>query len=138
MEVLGIHNYISESTIYGDWSCTTYKIDEEPKDFVDSVLQALKDNLEDEEYGEDESSIPYEGEYIGGFCADAGLVGVFLLDEVLAYNPEWKSWIEEHSWCATIIEDFGGEVEYYIDKVNEEAHIVGTGSINFYTAQTGV
>ena len=24
MEVLGIHNYISESTIYGDWSCTTY------------------------------------------------------------------------------------------------------------------
>lgn len=49
-----------------------------------------------------------------------------------AYNPEWKSWIEEHPWCATIIES---EVEYYID---EEAHIVGTGSINFYTAQTGV
>lgn len=62
----------------------------------------------------------------GGFC-----VGVFLLE--LAYNPDWKSWIEEHSWCATIIE---GEVEYYIDKVDEEAHIVG--SINFYTAQTGI
>ena len=138
MEVLGIHNYISEPTIYGDWSCTTYKIDEEPKDFVDSVLQALKDNLEDEEYGEDESSIPYEGEYIGGFCADAGLVGVFLLDEILAYNPEWKSWIEEHSWCATIIENFEGEVEYYIDKVDKEAHIVGTGNINFYTNQTGI
>ena len=73
---------------------------------------------------------------IGGFCA--GLVGVFLLDEILAYNPDWKSWIEEHSWCATIIEDFEGEVEYYIDKVDEEAHIVGTGSINFYTAQTGI
>ena len=138
MGVLGIHNYISESTIYGDWGCTTYKIDEEPKDFVDSVLQALKDNLEDEEYGEDESSIPYEGEYIGGFCADAGLVGVFLLDEILAYNPGWKSWIEEHSWCATIIDDFEGEVEYYIDKVDREAHIVGTGSINFYTTQTSI
>ena len=138
MEVLRIHNYISEPTIYGDWSCTTYKIDEEPKDFVDSVLQALKDNLEDEEYGEDESSIPYEGEYIGGFCADAGLVGVFLLDEILAYNPDWKSWIEEHSWCATIIENFEGEVEYYIDKGDKEAHIVGTGNINFYTNQTGI
>ena len=138
MRVLGIHNYISESTIYGDWSCTTYKIDEEPKDFVDSVLQALKDNLEDEEYGEDESSIPYEGEYIGGFCADAGLVGVFLLDEILAYNPDWKYWIEEHSWCATIIENFEGEVAYYIDKVDKEAHIVGTGNINFYTAQTSI
>lgn len=133
MEVLGIHNYISESTIYGDWSCTTYQTEEEPKELLESILRVLNDNLENED---DESSVPYEGKDIGGFCA--GLVGVFLLDEILAYNPEWKSWIEEHSWCATIIEDFEGEVEYYIDKVNEEAHIVGTGSINFYTAQTGV
>ena len=138
MEVLGIHNYISKSTIYGDWGCTTYKIDKEPKEFVNNLLQALNDNLEDEEYEEDESFIPYEGEAIGGFCADAGLVGVFLLDEILAYNPNWKSWIDEHSWCATIINDFDGEVEYYIDKVNGEAHIVGTGNINFYTAQTGL
>ena len=65
-------------------------------------------------------------------------MGVFLLDEILAYNPEWKSWIEEHSWCATIIENFEGEVEYYIDKVDKEAHIVGTGNINFYTNQTGI
>ena len=91
-----------------------------------------------EEYEEDESFIPYEGEDIGVFCADAGLVGVFLLDEILTYNPDWKSWIEEHPWCATIIENFYGEVEYYIDKVNGEAHIVGTGNINFYTAQTSI
>ena len=139
MEVLDIHNYISESTIYGDWSCTTYQIDGVPKRVCKQLLlQALNDNLENEEYGDDELLIPDEGKAIGGFCADTGLVGVFLLDEVLAYNPEWKSWIEEHSWCATIIEDFEGEVEYYIDKVDEEAHIVGTGNINFYTAQTGI
>ena len=136
MEVLGIHNYISKSTIYGDWSCSTYQTKEEPKEFMESILRILNDNLENGEDSED--WIPYEGEYIGEFCADAGLVGVFLLDEILAYNPEWKSWIEEHPWCATIIEDFEGEVEYYIDKVNEEAHIVGTGNINFYTAQTGI
>lgn len=136
MEVLGIHNYISKSTIYGDWSCSTYQTKEEPKEFMESILRILNDNLENGEDSED--WIPYEGEYIGEFCADAGLVGVFLLDEILAYNPEWKSWIEEHPWCATIIENFEGEVEYYIDKVDEEAHIVGTGSINFYTAQTGI
>lgn len=136
MEVLGIHNYISKSTIYGDWSCSTYQTKEEPKEFMESILRILNDNLENGEDSED--WIPYEGEYIGEFCADAGLVGVFLLDEILAYNPEWKSWIEEHPWCATIIEDFEGEVEYYIDKVDKEAHIVGTGSINFYTAQTGI
>lgn len=138
MEVLGIYNYISESTIYGDWSCTTYQTEKEPKELLESILQVLNDNLEYGEYEDDESSVFCESKDIGGFCADAGLVGVFLLDEILAYNPDWKSWIEEHSWCATIIENFEGEVEYYIDKVNEEAHIVGTGSINFYTAQTGV
>ena len=138
MEVLGIHNYISESTIYGDWSCTTYQTEKEPKELLESILRVLNDNLEYEEYEDDESSVFCESKDIGGFCADAGLVGVFLLDEILAYNPNWKSLIEEHSWCATIIENFEGEVEYYIDKVNEEAHIVGTGSINFYTAQTGV
>ena len=137
MEVLGIYNYISESTIYGDWSCTTYQTEKEPKELLESILRVLNDNLEDGEYEDDESSVFCESKDIGGFCADAGLVGVFLLDEILAYNPNWKSWIEEHSWCATIIENFEGEVEYYIDKVNEEAHIVGTGSINFYTAQTG-
>lgn len=133
MGVLGIHNYISEPTIYGDWSCTTYQTEKEPKELLESILRVLNDNLENGEYEDDELPILDEGKAIGGFCA--GLVGVFLLDEILAYNPDWKSWIEEHSWCATIIE---GEVEYYIDKVNEEAHIVGTGSINFYTAQTGV
>ena len=136
MGALGIHNYISESTIYGDWGCTTYQTEEEPKELLESILRVLNNNLEDEEYRE--LPIPDEGKAIGGFCADAGLVGVFLLDEILAYNPEWKSWIEEHSWCATIIEDFEGEVEYYIDKVNREAHIVGTGNINFYTNQTSI
>lgn len=138
MEVLGIHNYISKSTIYGDWGCTTYQTEEEPKEFLESILRVLNDNLENEEYGDDELPIPNEGKAIGRFCADAGLVGVFLLDEILAYNPKWESWIEEHSWCATIINDFDGEVEYYIDKVNGEAHIVGTGNINFYTAQTSI
>ena len=132
MEVLGIHNYISESTIYGDWSCTTYQTEEEPKELLESILRILKDDKREE-------LDTFDGDtYIGRFCADAGLVGVFLLDEILAYNPDWKSWIEEHPWCATIIEDFEGEVEYYIDKVDEEAHIVGTGNINFYTAQTGI
>lgn len=52
MEVLGIHNYISESTIYGDWSCTTYQTEEEPKELLESILRVLNDNLEDEEYGD--------------------------------------------------------------------------------------
>lgn len=137
MEVLGIHNYFTEPTIYGDWSCNTYKISENPKDFVNKVEQDIKDNLYEEEFGNEETYIPDCGEEIGEFCADAGLVSVFLLDEILAYNPNWAKWIEEHPWCATIIEDFEGEVEYYCDEVETDAHIVGEGNINFYTIQTG-
>lgn len=29
------------------------------------------------------------------------------------------------------------EVEYYIDDAEGEAHIIGTGNVNFFTTQTG-
>lgn len=132
MEVLGIHNYISESTIYGDWSCTTYQIEENPKETIDKLVAAYKKS-ENEYVGVGVKVI----KDLGDFCADAGLVSVFYLDEILKYNPDFSKWAEEHSWCVTTIPNFDGEVEYYVD-TNDEAHIIGTGNINFFTAQTGV
>ena len=47
-------------------------------------------------YG-DWSCITYNSdthEKIGEFCADAGMVGVFLLDEVLKYNPDFNYHID--------------------------------------------
>ena len=58
----------------------------------------------------------------------------FLLDEVRKYNPGIDEWIASHDWCVTMIPDFDGVVEYYVDK-NGEAHIVGIGNINFFTTQ---
>ena len=116
MEILGIHNYITESTIYGDWSCTTYKI------------------TEAQEKGEDYGIHCSE---LGNFCADAGLVSVFNLDEVRKYNPDIDEWIASHDWYVTTIPDFDGEVNYYVDKQGS-AHIVGVGNINFFTDQTGL
>ena len=116
MEVLGIKNYISRSTEYGDWSCTTYNTDTE--------------------------------EIIGEFCADAGMVSVFLLDEVLSYNPNFD-YHKKRKWTTTWIKDFDGEVEFkviYEDWLDEESgkvlsdkvvHVVGNGNINFDTRQTG-
>jgi len=86
-------------------------------------------------------------EPIGQFCADAGLVSVFLLDEVLKYNPDFDYHLNRH-WTTTLIKDFDGEikinivgVEYkneegYIEN-NEEVRVIGKGNINFYTTQTG-
>lgn len=54
---------------------------------------------------------------IGTFCADAGLVGVYLLDEVMAYNPDYKD-VKENHWSVTCVRDFKGIVEFKV--VHEE------------------
>lgn len=116
---LGFTSYIWDSTIYGDWSCTTFELK------ADSVNIPIEDLCQD-----NTKSI------LGHFCADAGLVGVFLLKEILAFNPDFKYQINEYGveW-ATLIKDFDGEIEYEI--VDDEAFIKGVGNINFITRQTG-
>lgn len=123
-ERLGINNYITNSTLYGDWGCTTYNKDTK--------------------------------EAIGEFCADSGLVAVFLLDEVRAYNSDIDNWIKEHPWCATVIKDFDGIVNFIHmhmegiydsttkyrkkgDPCSDDILIVeGEGNINFTTRQTSL
>ena len=95
------------------------------------------------------------GEKIGEFCADAGMVAVFLLDEVLKYNPEFDYHINR-PWTTTLIEDFDGEAEFEVvhsegeyeedteywnkgDKwENDEVQVIGKGNINFVGKQTGL
>lgn len=87
---------------------------------------------------------------LGSFCADAGLVSVFLLDEVLKYNPEFDYHINR-LWTTTLIKDFDGDIEigtseypkYYDEETEQVVHyscvsVRGTGNINFYTTQTGL
>lgn len=77
-------------------------------------------------------------EELGEFCADAGLVSVFLLEEVLKYNPDFDFHIKR-PWTTTLVKDFDGEIEIKEVEVSNdvEVHVVGTGNINFYTKQTG-
>lgn len=107
MSILGFTNHLSDRTLYGDWSCTTF----------------------DRDTGED----------IGKFCADSGMVGVFLLDEVLRYNPHYNNHIHK-KWTTTWIKDFHGEVELVVntDPEGEEyVEVIGRGNINFVGRQTG-
>lgn len=82
---------------------------------------------------------------LGYFCADAGLVSVFLLDEVLKYNPRYDVSKSRHS--ATIIKDFKGKIKFTITKSkvydDYNVHVVGHGinkvtgePINFSSRQT--
>jgi len=119
LESLGFTNYIWESTIYGDWSCCTFEL---KKESVNKPIKELTTN-------------DLKEQLLGKFCADAGLVGVFLLDEVLAFNPNFDSHIK-YPYTTTLIKDFDGEVTYEV--VNDEVFIKGVGNVNFITIQTGL
>ena len=71
---------------------------------------------------------------IGEFCADGGEVGVFLLDEVLKYNPNYDDYLKAKH-AVTLIKDFNGEV--WFEKLDRDTLVVrGEGSTNFITKQT--
>lgn len=79
---------------------------------------------------------------IGEFCADSGMVGVFLLDEVLKYNPDFDYHLNR-PWTTTLIKDFHGTVELrkkpikgYLNE--EKVEVVGVGNICFVSIQTGL
>lgn len=114
MGILGILNSMVASNFYGDWSCTVFK-----------------DNKMDRKH------------LLGEFCADSGQVGVFLLDEVLKYNPHFDYHINR-PWTTTLIKDFDGEVYFKTIKVedseyfNTELEVHGEGNVNFCSKQTGL
>lgn len=86
-------------------------------------------------------------ESLGDFCADAGLVIVTTLDEVLKYNPEFNYHIER-PWTTTLIKDFDGEIWFEVKHHTGEyedfsVHVVGKGintktgkPISFKSTQT--
>lgn len=94
-------------------------------------------------------------EEIGEFCADSGMVAVFLLDEVLKYNPDFD-YHTEIPWTTTLIKGFDGEVNFEVvhtegeyeedseywnkgDKWEDDAvQVFGKGNIDFIGLQTGL
>ena len=64
------------------------------------------------------------------------MVGVFLLEEVLKYNPNFDYHISK-PWTTTLIKNFTGTIQI----TNPEegiVSVVGEGNVNFYTKQTGL
>ncbi len=53
---------------------------------------------------------------IGSFCADAGLVSVILLEDVLKYNPSYDDHLKK-KWTTTWIKNFKGTVKFVIKEV---------------------
>jgi len=132
LEKLGITKFMTRDTLYGDWSCTTFK---------DEIRR---------------------GNEIGEFCADAGLVSVISLDQVLKYNPDFDYHINRKH-TTTWIKNFRGTVQFVVIREsgtyeddtefhskgdsweNLEVRVIGRGvdivtgqTLNFITTQTGL
>jgi hypothetical protein len=81
---------------------------------------------------------------IGQFCADAGMVCVYPLDEPLLDKKAVEDF-KKKNWCATIIKDFTGDVSFvrHAGEENEYGNndwltVEGRGSVNFSSRQTGL
>jgi hypothetical protein len=150
MGVIGMGTWLASSTGYGDWSCTTFDSDKCEEgifgdlqelyfdtfsQYNDSSISANEKECLMREYELKMDKIAGPGAILGEFCADTSLVGVFLLSEVLKYNPNFDYHIKR-PWTTTLIKDFDGHVEIISD--DGGVHVVGTGNINFKTEQTGL
>lgn len=168
LEKFGFTKFLWGSTEYGDWSCTTVKDGPETQALIAKLNKQYfeffeKYNFsglsEDEkaallkQYEKEREELTNDNIILGNFCADAGLVGVFLLDEVLKLNPQFDYHINR-PWTTTLIKDFDGDIELthrttQLPELDEdynetgkltnqhEVSVVGKGNVNFYTTQTG-
>jgi len=147
MEALGITHYLCADTEYGDWGCVTIKdVPNAPyilgklsmnyAELWDKSNSIKKDETAIKTLTEKRDKIINEsGIILGRFCADAGLVAVFLLDEVLKYNPKFDYHITRPH-TTTLIKDFDGDIEITHRGDDNEVSVIGEGNISFYTTQT--
>ena len=122
MGVLGLHSFIAKPTLVGDCNCAAYKVFDNPYKVVDTIARSVEDGMD--------FIVP--SCYLGSFGVDSGLMGIFSLYELKAYNPKIEEWIASHPWCATVIPDFDGEVNYY-EYGGDRANLSGEGNFNFIT-----
>jgi len=100
----GLNPYIESNTLYGDWGCSVYNCTGIPED---SEKIGIK---------------------IGDFCADAGMVCVCELSNILEKNPKFQEFIDKHEWCVCVIPNFEGTVKInkrqceYIDDNNQKQY----------------
>jgi len=154
LSVFGFTKYFWESTEYGDWSCTTLLSGEKAEKTISELNEMYMKFFSDynnkdvwkskeirkqmhEAYTAKRAKVEKDsGIILGNFCADSGLVGVFLLDEVLKFNPKFDYHITK-PWTTTLIKDFDGKIEMGRDK-EDGVSVIGEGNINFYTTQSGL
>lgn len=139
---------MSRDTIYGDWSCMVYpgnmkenkkyeEWDEYYTNFFHEYNFTKKSDDEKKALSEDFRKFKEEWKknILGEFCADSGQVAIFEWDKL---NSDEQRWVLDHPWCATIIKDFFGDVEFNV--IDDSLYVIGTSqnhTNDFFSTQSG-
>ena len=138
---------MKRNTIYGDWSCMVYTGDMESNKlngqwdeyyfkFFNEYNFSGKEPDEKKKMSEEFKEFKHKwlkDNCLGEFCADSGNVAIFSYDDL---SLDEIDWINSHPWCATVIEDFDGDVDFIVGD-NDDVHVVGKGNIDFFSTQSG-
>lgn len=140
---------MKRNTIYGDWSCMVYKGKREEnslpkqwdekyfkffseynsKPLIYSLYEREKRRIEFKEFKK-----KWLNEHcLGEFCADTGMVGVFNWNIM---HPKDREWCKNHPWCAAIIENFSGDIDFEVE--DKSVYVVGKGNFDFFSTQSGL
>lgn len=108
------------------------------EDNIDEVMKYIKMVYQSTLYGDWSCTVYNNENILGTFCADAGLVSVASLKDVLEYNPEFDYHINR-KWTTALIPNFTGNVTIKVVYNNEfYCYVEGKGNINFIGRQTGL
>jgi len=135
-------------TIYGDWSCMVYpgNMDENKKheEWDEQYFKFFNEyNFTGKTREEKDAMLAEHKKFreewnkniLGEFCADSGQVGVFEWDKL---NETEQRWVLDHPWCAAVIKDFDGDVEFNV--IGKSVHVIGNSQNHlndFFTVQSG-
>ena len=122
----GFTTYLFEDNKVGDgrWLVSQFKNIKlnDPAEFIKALEQEDPDYI-------GELYATGELEQLGSYSVDSGCFGVFYLDEILKYNPNFQKDYSEN--CYTIIPNFDGDVD--VLETDCEKYVYGTGNKTFFT-----
>lgn len=146
---LQAHPLKQRNTIYGDWSCMVYPGDLESNTLYDEwdryYFKSFRDCNDKKVWKTEENRKKMceelraykkkwlENYCLGEFCADAGEVGIFKYDYL---TDKDKEFCKTHPWCACIIENFDGDVDF-LEK-DRAVYVIGKGNKDFFSVQSGL
>lgn len=136
----GMEDYYYEleqwkKSVQSDWDRSDYGRDLKCLGFKNFIISEL--GYQYGSYGVYESNTR---SYIGQFCSDSGLVGVFELDEVLSYDENFDKF-NTMPYAVCFIPNYAGKIAFVNNNdesgIEADIEIIGKGNIDFYSKQIG-